>query len=215
VPSHRSTGAYRLLEVPRVYQRLQQLVRGRDARERYVREFIRPAPRMRILDIGCGTGDILEDLPADVDYTGYDLNPRYIERAREQHGHRARFFCAKVGEAADDEQGHFDLVLATALLHHLDDAAATDLAWAARRQLGPGGVFVTLDAVFHTGQHPVARAMAKLDRGGAVRSPEAYRALLEPAFPEIETVLTTDLMPIPYSHFVMRATAPGDAAPAA
>ena len=206
--SHRSTGAYRVLESPGVYQRLQRLVIDRDSRNRYVREFVRPTPAMRMLDIGCGTADILDHLPADVDYTGYDLNPRYIERAREQHGDRARFFCARVGEADDDEGGAFDLVLATALLHHLDDAAATELALAARRQLRPGGVLVTLDAVFHPGQHPVARMLAKLDRGSAVRTPEAYRALLEPHFGSIEAVLATDLMPIPYSHFVMRATAP-------
>lgn len=206
--SHRSTGAYRVLESPGVYQRLQRLVSGVDTRDRYVREFIRPTPAMRMLDIGCGTADILEHLPADVDYTGYDLNPRYIERAREQHGDRARFFCAKVGEAEDDERADFDLVLATALLHHLDDEAATQLVLSARRQLRPGGVLVTLDAVFHPGQNPIAWTMAKVDRGGAVRTPEAYRALLEPHFEDVEAVLATDLMRIPYSHFVMRATAP-------
>ena len=52
----------------------------------------------------------------------------------------------------------------------------------AKRQLRPGGVLVTLDAVFHPGQNPVARLLARLDRGGAVRTPEAYRALLEPHF---------------------------------
>lgn len=206
--SHRSTGAYRVLESPRVYQRVKALVSNQDTMDRYVDEFVRPTPAMRILDVGCGTADILDHLPPDVDYTGYDLNPRYIEQAQERHGDRGRFFCAKVGEAADDEQGSFDLVLATALLHHLDDEAAADLARSALRQLRPGGEFVTLDAVFHKGQHPIAWLMARIDRGGAVRSPEGYRALLEPHFDHVEAVLTTDLLPIPYSHFSMRATAP-------
>jgi 2-polyprenyl-3-methyl-5-hydroxy-6-metoxy-1,4-benzoquinol methylase len=202
--SHRSTGIYRLFESAAVYERFQRLLGSDAARRRFVRDFVRPSPGARILDIGCGTGAILDHLPADVDYVGYDLNPQYIEEARRRHGERGRFYCARV-EAAPEEPGGFDLVLATAILHHLEDPEAGRLIASAARHLRPGGFLVTLDPVRHPGQALVARLLVALDRGRRVRTPAGYRELATACFPAVETALITDLMAIPYSHFLMRA----------
>src|SRR4029077_4323462 len=83
--SHRSTGLYRIFESAAVYERFQRLLGSDAARRRFVLDFLRPCPGARILDIGCGTGAILDHLPPNVDYVGYDLNPRYIEDARRRH----------------------------------------------------------------------------------------------------------------------------------
>lgn len=205
--SHRSTGIYRIFESAAVYERFQRLLGSDAARRRFVRDFLRPSPGARILDVGCGTGAILDYLPADVDYVGYDLNPRYIEAARRRFPGRGRFSCARVDEAPE-EPGGFDLVLATAILHHLDDSEAGLLMAGARRHLRPGGSLVTLDPVRHPGQPAVARLLVALDRGRRVRTPEGYRALADSHFALVETTLLTDLMPIPYSHFLMRASTP-------
>jgi SAM-dependent methyltransferase len=206
--SHRSTGIYRIFESAAVYERFQRLLGSDAARRRFVRDFLRPFPGARILDIGCGTGAILDYLPREVDYVGYDLNPRYVEAARRRYLHRGRFSCARV-EEAPEEPGGFDLVLATAILHHLDDSEADRLLASAYRHLRPGGALVTLDPVRHPGQSKVARLLVALDRGQRVRTPEGYRDLAAAHFPSVETALLTDLMPIPYSHFLMRAvTAP-------
>src|SRR5262249_40300059 len=91
----------------------------------------------KFLDIGCGPGDILEDLPA-VDYLGFDINPKYVEAAQKRFGSRGRFFCGDVGlTAIDQEAASFDLVLATGVLHHLDDDRAVSLFKLARRALKP------------------------------------------------------------------------------
>lgn len=209
--SHRSTGIYRIFESAAVYERFQRLLGSDAARRRFVRDFLRPSSGARILDIGCGTGTILDYLPGDVDYVGYDLNPRYIEDARRRYSGRGRFFCARV-EEAPEEPGGFDLVLAAAILHHLDDSAADRLIASAHRHLGPGGSLVTLDPVRHPGQSPVARLLVALDRGRRVRTPEGYRDLAAARFPSVETTLLTDLMPIPYSHFLMRASRGADGA---
>jgi 2-polyprenyl-3-methyl-5-hydroxy-6-metoxy-1,4-benzoquinol methylase len=205
--SHRSTGIYRIFESAAVYERFQRLLGGDAARRRFVRELLRPSPGARILDIGCGPGSILDHLPDDVDYVGYDLNPKYIEEARLKYPGRGRFFCARV-EDAPDEPGGFDLVLAAAILHHLEDPEAGRLMASAWRHLRPGGSLVTLDPVRHPGQSPVARLLVALDRGRRVRTPEDYRALAAARFPAVETTLLTDLLPIPYSHLLMRAGKP-------
>ena len=205
--SHRSRGLYRFLEIPAVYEHFQRLLGADAARTRFVEEFLRPAPGARLLDIGCGTGSLLTYLPADVHYVGYDLNPAYIDAARSRHGERGRFFCARVGaETTDLGTEQFDFVVAKGLLHHLSDDDAHHLLDVAGRVLARGGVFISSDNVFYDGQPLISRALTALDRGGRVRRPEGYRALISSHFTEVEAQLVTDMLAFPYAHFIMRAS---------
>jgi 2-polyprenyl-3-methyl-5-hydroxy-6-metoxy-1,4-benzoquinol methylase len=88
----RSRGVYRLLERPAVFNRLMGLLGAAAVRERIVREFLQPTAGARLLDVGCGTGTLLDALPADVVYVGVDINPAYIETARQRYGHRGHSF---------------------------------------------------------------------------------------------------------------------------
>ena len=207
--THRSSGLYRLLAVPRIYEGFQKLLGARAARVRFVRDYLRPSPGCRLLDIGCGTGSLLDDLPLDVEYVGYDPNSSYIAAARRRYAGRGTFFCAAVGddERALRERAPFDFVVAKSLFHHLSDADADRVVAMARRMLRQDGVFVSSDNVFYERQPWVSRALTALDRGKSVRSPEGYRRLVEPHFGVLETRLITDMLPIPYAHFIMRARA--------
>jgi SAM-dependent methyltransferase len=207
--SHRSTGVYRILERPAVYQRFQAMLGGPHALRRFVDEFVRPQDGAALLDAGCGTGALLDYLPESVRYAGFDFNPAYIETARSRYGPRGTFLCARVGQELPDlRESSFDLVVAVALLHHLSDDDAGHLMRTAARLLAPGGTFVTIDGTLHPGQGLVSRTLARLDRGRAVRTPEAYRRLLEPHFANIERWLVTDMLAVPYSHCILRGAAP-------
>lgn len=204
--SHRSHGLYRVLERPVVYDRFQKLFGGGDARRRFAREFVQPFAGARILDIGCGSGMLLDHLPGDVDYVGFDMNPSYVEAARARYGDRGRFFCARVGdETGTIAEDAFDIVVARGVLHHLDDGAADHLIASARRYLKPGGVFVSVDPVFTERQPWVSRILMSLDRGGDVRTEQGYRRLLEPHFSAMQTWTLTSFSRLPYHHFVARA----------
>jgi len=205
--THRTGGLFRSLEVPAVYDALQKILGGPSARQRFVDVHVRPFSGAKVLDAGCGTGVLLDCLPPDVDYTGFDSSRAYIDRAISQHPTRGRFVCARVGEPFGDED-NFDLVIALSLLHHLDDETAEALLRDAARRLRPGGAFVSLDAVLHPGQGLVSRAMALSDRGGSVRSPEGYRNLISRHFEEIEDCVITDMLRVPYSHYIARAGRP-------
>ena len=190
-----------------MYERLQRLLGARAARQRFVEEFLRSAPGARLLDIGCGTASLLDHLAADIEYVGYDLNPSYIAAAERRYGNRGRFFCARLGEERPlpIKEGCFDLVVAKAILHHLSDADAGRLIRDAIGHLRQGGYLVTSDPVFHPGQSRIARFLISRDRGRRVRTPEGYRALVAAHFSEIEERLVTDLLAVPYSHFILRA----------
>jgi SAM-dependent methyltransferase len=206
--THHSSGLHRILDQPQVYERFQRLLGAHAARQRIVRDFLRPFEGARILDVGCGTGSLLDYLPEDVDYVGCDLNPIYIESARQRYGDRGRFFCARAGQ--EDAGGDFfDFVVAKSLLHHLSDGEADGLLSRSSKVLRPGGVFFSSDPVRHEGQSVITRLLLSLDRGRSIRTPDAYRGLIRPYFQEIEATLVTDLLGIPYSHFIMRARISG------
>ena len=196
-------GLYSLLTLPTFYRLFDSFVRG-DSWRVYISEYVRPVPGEKVLDIGCGPGDILENLP-NVDYLGFDINPKYVEAAQKRYGSRGRFFCGDVGlTAIDQEAGSFDLVLATGVLHHLDDDRAVSLFKLARRALKPGGRLVTYDGCFVAGQPRLARFVVSRDRGQYVRKSAEYVKLAVQVFPQVKPFVRHDLLRIPYSHVILQ-----------
>lgn len=135
------------------------------------REHIRPLARrsaaagtaLRMLDIGCGGGDVLERLialaradGAEVEAVGIDPDARSLVVAQAREGHRADYRRAHssdlVAELATGAP-RFDVVISNHVLHHLDD---TELA-----------------SVLHDSD---ALARALIVHSDIARSPVAYAA---------------------------------------
>ena len=192
-----------LLSISAVYRSFQSLAGG-NARREYVQQYLRPEPGMRVLDIGCGPGDIVSHLDPSIDYTGVDLSAAYIDSARKKFGTRGRFLNESVAELTLREPGSFDRVMANGLIHHLTDAEVRQLLDVAQRALKPGGWFVSIDGCFESGQSRIARYLIGKDRGEHVRDRNAYLALVNEIFPQVEFEIRHDLMRVPYTHIIMR-----------
>ncbi|MDW8444959.1 MAG: metalloregulator ArsR/SmtB family transcription factor [Acetobacteraceae bacterium] len=108
-------------------------------------------PLGRLLDLGTGSGRLLELLaPRAESATGVDLSRDMLAAAR------ARLGAAGLGHVAlrradaarlPFPDRSFDLVTACMLLHHVDDPAA--VIGEAGRVLAPGGLFALLDLAPH------------------------------------------------------------------
>lgn len=71
-----------------------------------------------ILDVGCGFGDLLDFLEKQrliVDYVGYDINPEFIEIAKDRHK-KVKFEVRDIEEDVNEQR--FDWVLSSGVFNH-------------------------------------------------------------------------------------------------
>src|SRR3990170_4322838 len=67
-----------------------------------IRDHLASDPRIRVLDVACGPG-AFSDLFPEQSYTGIDINPRYIDYAREHF--RGEFFVQDARKLSFEEGG--------------------------------------------------------------------------------------------------------------
>src|SRR6266851_10382670 len=83
----RRNGMYSLLARPSFYNLLQGILGRHKCMTRYMSDYVAPRPAARLLDIGCGTGVLLDYIPESLqcEYVGFDINPDYIAHAQARH----------------------------------------------------------------------------------------------------------------------------------
>jgi SAM-dependent methyltransferase len=196
-----------ILSLPQAYDLFQNILGAHAFRRVFATEYIRPKRTERVLDIGCGPGSMFPYLEG-TDYVGFDMSAAYIAAARKQFGDRATFICERVNAKTIDAPGTYDLALASAILHHLDDAEAQKLFEIATIALKPEGRLVTQDPALVPGQNKFARWMVSNDRGQHVRAPAEYAAIARRSFRDVKVHVRHDLLRIPYTHVILECTKP-------
>ncbi|MEA1896918.1 MAG: class I SAM-dependent methyltransferase [Bacteroidota bacterium] len=94
----------------------------------------------KILEIGCGTGEFTKRIvPSGADITAIDISPDLLEVARETIPNATVRFHIQNVEKLDFEDGCFDVVIGSSILHHLNLKPALKEIY---RVLKIGGVVV-------------------------------------------------------------------------
>ena len=195
-------GLRSVLNHPALYDFFQDLMGAKLVRQELVSEYLQQSDGFSLLDVGCGTGRLLDALPLNVTYLGFDMSKEYIQYATKLYGDRGTFRCMRVDSDVVKDLPPVDVVVASGLLHHLDDVEAVKLFELSRSALKPGGKFLSIDPVIEQGQNPFARALIDRDRGQNVRTAVEYQNLAKDSF----AVVNTDVKHrrwIPYTHCVM------------
>lgn len=190
---------------PRIYDSFQNLLGAADIRKDLVRNQMRLQAGMRVLDIGCGTAEIIDFLPPEVGYWGFDISAPYIDAAKLRFGARGTFHCGILDGQQVARLPKFDLVIALGVLHHLSDSEALGLFELAKAALVPAGRVVTIDPCFVAGQNPLAHFLIASDRGRNVRDQSGYRALPINSFREVDGFIRRRSR-IPYTEWVMECS---------
>jgi cyclopropane fatty-acyl-phospholipid synthase-like methyltransferase len=188
-----------VLAHPLAFRAFYVLIGAERSRQIFVREHVRPEAGQRLLDIGCGTGEMVPFL-AGVDYVGFDESSEYVRAAQARYP-AASFSCDRIESYVSSLEA-YDLAMASGVLHHLNDEQALELLRLAHASLRPGGRLITLDGCYAKGQSTVSRWLLARDRGRYVRSREEYLRLMGAVFSEVNAVLRDDLLRIPYTHLI-------------
>src|SRR5262245_32216996 len=113
---------------------------GRAEAER-LRRFLRPDAM--VLDIGCGTGRVMEHLaPWCRQVDGIDISERMVQQGRERLGHLAnvRFHHGNGYDLAGFRDGSFDVVYSIVALQHMPRTVAYNYLLESHRVLRQDGV---------------------------------------------------------------------------
>jgi trans-aconitate 2-methyltransferase len=150
---------------------------------------IRPAPSMRVVDLGCGTGQLtrrLHEVLHAPDTTGIDRSERMLEVARrEPIPAGLRFETGTIESFSGDAT--YDLIFSNAAFHWIEDHDA--LVRRLFAALRPGGQLAfQVPAMHHAASHslpdeltktaPFAEMFGEWQRPQPVLEPEEYARLL-------------------------------------
>lgn len=204
----RADGLRRLLSLAPLYAGFQNAVGAGRARAWFAARALQLSPGARVIDMGCGTADIVELVPTGVGYAGFDPNAAYVERASRRYAGRPDtvFLQGTAADAARDPRfTGATLVMCLGVLHHLDDEEAGAALAFARDALRPGGRLRLIEPAWLPAQGPVSRWIMSLDRGIGIRSASEWHRLVAQTFPGCQTTPMTGLIRLPYTHVYVDA----------
>jgi SAM-dependent methyltransferase len=148
----------------------------------------------RVLDYGCGVGDLLRVLTmmgVRGQFTGCDVSEAMLAEAElrwpEQFNARPSF-VAQQGARTNFADAQFDVAIASAVLHHVPLAERPEVFAELGRVLRPGGRLVVFE---HNPRNPLVRhvvARTPIDRDAQLLDPrEVRQGLEEQGFCDLET----------------------------
>ncbi len=144
----------------------------------------RPRVRPRLLDVGCGTGELTDlFVQAGYEYHGVDILDSFISYARQRHAGNNAQFATMDATHMTFAEASFDNVLVTGVIHHMTDEVARAVLGEMRRVLRPGGrVLIMEDTAVGYKLNLLGALIHMLDQGAYIRTADQYRDLFHDIF---------------------------------
>ena len=191
----------KILSNPLAYSLFTNAIGGQKPIKIFVNKYLTIKEGDRVLDIGCGPGDLITHLPKGTSYLGFDISEDYIKSAKQKYGDKGEFI---IGTCDSVNLSHlkFDIIIASGLIHHLDDEEVKSLYRLSNEVLSTHGKLVSLDCMLYKGQPALEKWIISQDRGEYVREKDDYLNLSRKFFSKISSFSHHNMLRIPYSHLV-------------
>lgn len=146
-------------------------------------KLVHPFHEVRVLDAGCGLGELLDILPTNAQYTGIDLTPDFIRYAKRRYLNRRASFSVGDFRKLDFPDRSFDLVICRGIEPMIKDNLGYE-AWRQmeREMLRVGDRILilnyttpTLFRVFEASPDPKEYASITVQEEGSVGTYLTYR----------------------------------------
>ena len=195
-----------LLDSAYLFNLLEKVAGVGSVRKRIIKDFVAPFDGASILDIGCGTGAILDYFPNNIDYIGFDISHKYINHAKNKYKNRGKFYCASITDNINTlSESSFDFVISFGVIHHLSDDDATILIKKAKKYLKKNGIFITIDPVYVDNQSTFSRLLIDNDRGEYVRDTDGYMSLFLDVFSKTQGLVINDMLTCSYDYYITQS----------
>lgn len=193
----------RILEIPFVYDTFQFIMGGKKRQQIFKKEYIGDVSGISVLELGCGTSDILEYFE-ECDYTGVDLEEDYIKSAQKRYSDKpwAKFICADVNDYSNTCNKKYDLILMTAVIHHISDEQVECCFESVKKMLKDNGRFISFDSVYRQGMSRFESFLNDMDRGQYIRKEEEYVNLNKKHWKNVDYVCRKDMMNLPFNIII-------------
>ena len=197
--SQRKNQIYNFINNPLIYKIIQHVMSGTSFRNSIIKKNIKKS-NLKILDIGCGPAQILEQIP-QCDYYGYDIDQRSIQYAKKKYRKKNyHFYCKKFNKTEIKKLPKFDFVIFFGILHHLSNKEADKMLTLCKRTMKKNSKLLTEDPILLEKQNIIAKFLIEKDRGINVRQKKEYINLLKKHFKKIKNKVTHQFF-IPYTWF--------------
>lgn len=192
-----------ILKFPSLYIFYQKIIGDKNFRKYYSEKYLRIKNEQRVLDFGCGPGNIIPYLPNDIEYYGIDQSKEYINYAK-KHFKKSnyKFIEASINDISLNIK-NFDVVMANAILMNLNDYEAELLLKNAYNLLKNGGRLVIYDGCYSLNLSLIEQILLNNERGEVLRTKEDYFKLASKFFKEININTRNDLYRIPYPSIII------------
>lgn len=185
--AQKTSGIKSILSSAFVYNFLQYILGVSVKEKHFFRQYIKAKKNESILDIGCGTANIVNSISSDVVYTGFDISTKYINFAKNKYKDRNNIYLKdELASTKSLKDQTFDYIILNKLLHHLDDNEVLNLFKLCKNHLNNNGKIITLDPCFVNKQKIISYWIVNNDRGQNVRTIQGYQDIALKVFNNVK-----------------------------
>ena len=185
------------------YDAYQSMVGGVSYRNRFISKMFKEFGMNSVVDLGCGTGAILNIFEDIEKYVGLDISDNYLEKAKrvaEEKSFDCRFKNVVIGQSGwssvlSAEKNTTGIALG--LYHHLPELNLRNLLSEFFDLYGSTAHMISVDPVIEVTSKPIARWFAENDRGEYVRSANKMKDIVKSLGLRIEFEVKTREFRIP------------------